>query len=137
MNRVTLIQCTNTKRDEECLAEHLYDESAYYRKMRLWARARGNPWFILSAKHGLLNPNRVTSPYDAVGLTEQQAEDIATELAGMDVDTVDVTAGRKYTDNLVPALKRQGIDVINHFAGLRIGERQKRLEAKTLELLNR
>jgi len=137
MNRVTLIQCTNTKRDEKCPAEYLYDESAYYRKMRSWARARGNPWYILSAKHGLLNPNQETVPYDAVGLSEQQAEDIATELNSIGVDTVDVTAGRKYTDHLIPALERREIDVINHFAGLRIGERQKRLEAKTLELLNR
>jgi len=129
--RVTLIQCTNSKRDSKARARDLYDESSYFRKMRAWALARGNPWYILSAKHGLVAPDDHVDPYDERGLSESQAEAIAETLADRGVRTVDVTAGRDYTDHLVPALERRGIDVLNHFAGQGIGERQQSLQSAT------
>lgn len=128
---VTLIQCTASKRDESALAKNLYDESAYFRKMRAWAVARGDPWYILSAKHGLLMPYANIAPYDERGIGEGKAEDIARELDCLDVTTAHVCAGRDYTDELVPALEGRGIDVINHFAGERIGKRQQLLSEAT------
>jgi len=135
--RVTLIQCTDSKRDESAPAKDLYDESRYFRKMRAWARDRRQPWFILSAKHGLVSPNQRLDPYDERGLNEQQAREIADALHRMAVDVVDVTAGRDYTDPLVPELERQGIDVVNHFAGEKIGKREQLLAERTHELRNR
>jgi hypothetical protein len=67
--RVTLIQCTDSKHDEPSKAKNLYTESSYFRAMRSWAKARGNGWYILSAKHGLLPPERKIEPYNAVGLS--------------------------------------------------------------------
>lgn len=136
MDRVTLIQCTNSKRDEPADARDLYDESRYFRRMRAWAEARGQPWFILSAKHGLVPTDETLAPYDARGLSEAQAESIADELDGRGVTEVDVTAGRDYTDSLIPALEARGIDVINHFAGEGIGKREKHLKQATAELSN-
>lgn len=138
MTRVTLIQCTDSKRDESAKARDLYDESRYFRKMRAWAEDRevayGSPWFILSAKHELVAPDEVLEPYDAFGLSEEQAESIAADLDGMGVTATDVTAGRKYTDPLIPALERRGVDVVNHFAGKRIGARERLLKQATVEL---
>jgi len=140
-NTMILIQCTNTKRDEPAPAKDIYDESRYFRKMRSWAVAmaesRNCGWGILSAKHGLLHPEREIKPYNERGLSDRQCETIATTLDRRGVGTVHITAGRDYTDGLIPELEKRGIDVINHFAGCRIGEREKRLEAKTLELRNR
>jgi len=125
---ITLIQCTNSKRDHAAPAQKLYDQSTYFNKMRAWAEYRGAPWFILSAKHGLLNPETVIEPYDERGISESQAIEIADKLADMRVDVVNITAGMDYTDALVPELEQRGIDVINHFAGQRIGERKRSLK---------
>lgn len=133
-NRVTLIQCTDSKRSDPSAAWDLYEPSSYFRDMRAWARARGNPWYILSAKHGLLEPQAMVTEYDARGLSEQQAERIATTLADSGVSVVDVTAGRDYTDPLIPALERRRMDVIDHFAGHPIGVRQQKLQAATAVL---
>lgn len=135
-NRVTLIQCTNSKQDTASPARDLYDESQYFRRMREWANARGNPWFILSAKHGLVSPGTVIEPYDERGLSEQQANEIAAELSKRGVTVVDITAGRDYTNQLVPALEARGVDVINHFAGCRIGTRRSKLAEATAALKN-
>ena len=136
MKDVTLIQCTDGKRDEPTPAKDLYDVSAYFRAMRRWAEARGDPWYILSAKHGLVRPGTRLEPYDERGLSESQAETIATQLHADGVTTVHLTAGRDYTGELVPALESRGIDVVNHFAGERIGTRRNKLEAAARKLEN-
>lgn len=131
---MTLIQCTNSKRDVAAPARELYDPSQYFRAMRSWATAReqvhGTPWAILSGKHGLVWPDTVVKPYDAVGISEAQATQIAEKLVSRNTTTVHVTAGRQYTDTLVPELERAGIDVVNHFAGDPIGVRMQKLQAE-------
>jgi len=127
MSDVTLITCTNTKRDTPAPARDLYDESRYFRAMREWAESRGDPWRILSAKHGLVHPDTVLKPYNERGFSEEQARETAAELSVAGFDTVHVTGGRDYTDELVPELESRGIDAVNHFAGERIGTRQKLL----------
>ena len=129
--RVTLIQCTNTKRTGRHKAKDLYDESNYFCIMREWARSTGNPWFILSAKHGLLEPMREIEDYNEVGLSVEQCEQIATELSDKGVTEVLITAGKKYTDSLTPELERLGIDVIEVCRGMMIGERMSELKKRT------
>jgi hypothetical protein len=136
MNSVTLIQCTDSKRDHAAPAKDLYDESAYFCRMRAWAEARGDPWYILSAKHGLVDPETRLEPYDQRGISETQAETIATQLHEDGVGTVHVTAGTDYTAPLVPALEARGIDVVNHFAGEGIGKRKSLLKRATREIVN-
>lgn len=134
MKRITLISCTASKRDCPAPARDLYDESAYFRKMRAWADARGKEWYILSAKHGVVHPNEYLSPYDARGLDADQARDIAAVISSQDVDVVDICAGRDYTEHLIPELERRGVDVVEHFAGEQIGTRMKHLAEATDEL---
>jgi len=136
MSDVTLIQCSDSKRDSIAMAKELYDESDYFKRMRTWAEARGDPWFILSAKHGLVAPQEPIEPYDKRGLSKSQAVEIALLIQGLGFDTVHITAGRDYTKHLVPEFERDRVDVINHFAGLGIGERKKQLQIRTNELLN-
>jgi len=132
----TLIQCTNSKREERCKAKHLYDESAYFRKMKAYAQAKGDEWYILSGKHGLLDPLARIEPYNAVGISEQQATEIAAQLVDLHTNTVEIVAGEKYTQHLVPELERKGIDTLNNFAGLGIGERMAELDARRKQLEN-
>lgn len=137
MSEITLIQCTDSKRGHSAPARDLYDESAYFCRMRAWAKARGDPWYILSANHGLVHPDTRLDPYNERGLSESQAETIATQLHADGVDIVHITAGRDYTGPLVPALESRGIDVVNHFAGERIGARRQLLKQATRELENK
>ena len=136
MSDVTLIQCTDSKRDRPAAAKDLYDESAYFRRMRAWAEARGDKWYIVSAKYGLVEPFARIEPYDERGLSASQAETIATALAGRNVDAVHITAGTDYTGPLVPELEARGIDVVNHFAGERIADRRRLLKQATRRLNN-
>ena len=131
--RVTLIQCTNTKRSGTHKARDLYDESNYFCIMREWARSTGNPWFILSAKYGLVEPMQRLTDYDERGLSVGQCKDIAATLDDAGVTEVLITAGKDYTDPLTPELERLGIDVIEVCRGLQIGERMAELKKRTQE----
>lgn len=128
---VTLITCRATKRSAKAAAKNLYDTSAYFRKMRAWAKSRGVPWFIMSAKHGLLHPETEVAPYESRGVDGDLARDMAVALSAEGVEVVHVCAGRDYLDPLTPKLERRGIDVVEHFAGQQIGERMKNLAEAT------
>jgi len=136
MTEVTLIQCTASKRDEKAPAKEMYDESVYFRAMRNWAEARGHPWYIISAKHGLLSPETTIKPYDERGIDEQQAEQIGHDIADRGTQTIHICAGQDYTTELIPVLESHGIDVIVHCAGDRIGTRCQKLNEKTQKLAN-
>ena len=127
MSKAVLVQCTDSKRDVKSKAQNLYDESTYFCKMRAYAIATGEPWFILSAKHGLVDPETVLDPYDEYGLVENQCESIAEELVDIGIDTVEVIAGSAYTNTLTPELESHGIDVIELCRGMGIGERMSEL----------
>ena len=128
--RVTLIQCTNTKRTGRHKARDLYDESNYFCIMREWARSTENPWYILSAKHGLVEPLQRLTDYNERGLSVDQCKEIAETLDNAGVTEVLITAGKDYTDPLTPELERLGIDVIEVCRGMRIGERMAELKER-------
>jgi hypothetical protein len=54
---IGLVSCTKSKREHAAPPQDLYDESAFFRKARQYARANHDDWYILSAKHGLLEPD--------------------------------------------------------------------------------
>lgn len=60
---VYLVACTKTKASHPCAARDLY-RSPWFRKARRFVEATGAPWFILSAEHGLLDPDAVIAPYE-------------------------------------------------------------------------
>lgn len=130
MKSITLISCTNAKRDREAPARMLYDESTYFCKMRAWAQSRDDAWYILSAKHGLVHPDEPIAPYDETGLSLNQSETVAETLSDRGVSRVYICAGAAYLAPLEPALEAYDIDVINPFAGLQIGERMAELDSR-------
>jgi len=131
-----LIQCTSSKRDEPAQARNLYDESTLFRAMREYATAKDDDWCILSAKHGLVHPYTELEPYNEFGLSEKQATEIAEKLSEIGITTVEVVAGKKYTNPLVPELERREIGVIDNFAGMRIGDRVRKLNIEAAKLKN-
>ncbi len=61
--RAVLVGCGATKREDACEARDLYT-GPLFTASRRYAEASGLPWLILSAKHGIIRPDRVIAPYD-------------------------------------------------------------------------
>jgi hypothetical protein len=61
--RIGLVGCVATKANEPRPARDLYT-SPLFRGRRTYVERTCEKWFILSAKHGLVSPERVLAPYD-------------------------------------------------------------------------
>jgi hypothetical protein len=116
--RFFLVACVSKKRAEPCPARELYC-SAWFRAARRYVEATKNPWFILSARHGLVRPDARIAPYEA-SLTDfiapqrwQWTENVVADimLAVRAGDRVDILAGERYREFLVPALSARRINV--------------------------
>jgi hypothetical protein len=62
-DRVLLLGCVKLKREHRAPAKDLYRSPLWVRR-RAFAQASGHPWLILSAKHGLVDPDTRLEPYD-------------------------------------------------------------------------
>ena len=90
----------------------------------------GQPWFVLSAKHGLVHPDEVISPYDLTLNTmlvvdrRTWARRVLTELEPYlyGVESVVFLAGQRYREFLEASLRSRGLSVSVPMEGLRIGE---------------
>lgn len=122
---VVLVGCGSAKRDEPAPARDLYT-STYFRLKREYAETVGDAWYVLSAEHGVVPPDRVLEPYDlsAADLTsegrDEWARDVVDALEGRvgPDDELVVLAGRDY----VLPLRRRGLSFARPLEGLGIGE---------------
>src|SRR5690606_13413659 len=55
---IALVSCVSSKEPHAAPARDLYT-SALFRKARAYAERNADAWYILSAKYGLVDPNRV------------------------------------------------------------------------------
>lgn len=74
--RFIIIGCTKGKLDHAAPARDLYT-SALFKGRRSYAErevaeGRAAAWFIMSAQHGLIDPDRVTKPYDMTIATQSK-----------------------------------------------------------------
>lgn len=129
--RAILVSCAATKLDRPAPAADLY-ASPLFRAARCNAEASCHPWFILSARHGLVEPTTVLEPYDTtladLNPDERSAwADRVTRalfhrgFGGWGV--FEVHAGDAYVRPLRPALAPIALDIIEPLAGLGIGQR--------------
>ena len=136
-NRLYLVSCVKTKRDAPASAKDLY-VSDWFRKARACVEKTGRPWRILSARHGLVHPEREIRPYEltlnAMPVAERRAwaQDVLAGLATCldGVDTVVFFAGRRYREFLEPALRRRGLAVDTPMEGLSQGRQLAWLSAR-------
>jgi uncharacterized HhH-GPD family protein len=128
---VILLGCVKTKAAEASPACDLYLSPLFERRRR-YAESSSKPWYILSAEHGLLDPDKIIEPYD-VYLADQSAdyrkawgEWVAAKLARVrgpiDGLVIEVHAGAAYMDAIEEPLRRRGVVLLNPLAGLRQGE---------------
>lgn len=136
---VALVSCVKSKQTKPTAAQDLYS-SPLFRGMRTYAEAVSDRWFILSAKHGLLEPEQVIEPYELTlnRLGKQERARWASAIADaverlVPADTrLVVLAGAAYVADLEPLLRRRyTVDV--PMRGLKLGNRLRWLrEANAL-----
>lgn len=63
MTTIGLVGCAAAKLSHPAPARDLYT-SQLFRKAATYAEANSDRWYILSAEHGLVSPDRVLEPYD-------------------------------------------------------------------------
>ena len=134
---VYLVSCVKKKLSTPATAKDLY-QSPLFIKSRAYVEKTGRPWFILSAKHGLVHPETVIRPYcqtlNTMPINARRAwarqvlSQFEPHLDG--VCTVVFLAGKKYREHLKPDLQARGIDVIVPMKGLPIGQQLSWLTEK-------
>jgi hypothetical protein len=125
---IVLVSCVKSKRSSSSPAKDLY-VSTLFRAQRTYAERFADKWFILSARYGLLEPNRVVETYEET-LKGSSAERkrawsrnvfAALEKQTTPEDIITITAGEDYCKYLVPLLEKRGNDVRRPVKGLSMG----------------
>jgi len=60
---IYLVSCVKSKRSEAAPARELYT-STWFQRARAFVEPTGSPWYVLSARYGLLEPDEVIPPYE-------------------------------------------------------------------------
>jgi hypothetical protein len=129
---LVLIGCVKEKRSGRHPARDLY-ASTLFAGRRHRAETAGCPWFILSAKHGLVKPDEEIDTYDVelktlpAGARRRWSADVLRALSqnfgSVYGKRVEIHAGAAYRDNgLVRGLRSQGAEVLVPLEGLTLGE---------------
>lgn len=129
--RIVLIGCSATKAPGPCAARDLFVGTAFT-KGRRYAERSGHPWFILSAKWGLLAPEELLAPYD-VFLKDQPTRYreawgrwVIAQLARIGPTgrpVLEVHAGASYVDPLRSPAAEVGWTIDAPLSGLSMGRR--------------
>ncbi len=130
-SRIILIGCVKGKHAGVHRARDLY-HSTLFDGRRRYAEASGVPWFILSAKHGLLAPDDEIASYDAAlkqysaAARREWSTRVLHQLADVlpeSVATVEIHAGKEYRDyGLAAGLRQSGLRVEVPLGDLRFGQ---------------
>jgi hypothetical protein len=130
--RVGLVGCVKSKRASATHAADLYT-SALFLGRRRWVQVTCSRWFILSAKHGLVDPDTLLEPYDETlndkGLvlrrnwTRMVLDQLRSEFDDLSHFDFEIHAGASYVAHgLRSGLLAEGCEVILPAEGLRQGE---------------
>lgn len=143
MKDVYLVSCTKSKLDREAEAQNIYT-STLFEKASGVAERESDEWYVLSAKHGLLEKTQVIEPYDKTlhnfnrSEREEWAKKVHRELQQVltSDDVVTLFAGEAYREFLVPKLEADGVAVSVPMEGKSIGHQLSWLN-KRQEVLDR
>jgi len=130
MKTIYLISCVKRKQKTRCKAKDIYI-SDLFSKAKEYVQQRNASWYILSAKHGVLDPETEIDPYDETlnnmskWSRKKWADEVIRVLFVMLLqpgDTVVMLAGNNYREFLLPAMEHMGVKVEIPMKGLKIGE---------------
>lgn len=125
---LVIIGCVAQKLDRPAPARELYT-SALWKGRRSYAEASGLPWYVFSARWGLVTPDQVLEPYDRT-FTGEWAGEWRTRLSataagviiGAGYRRIELHMGVAYHLLLSGMLERLGAQVLLPLKGLEIGE---------------
>lgn len=131
--RVGLVSCVKSKQSSPAPARELYT-SALFRGARRAVETTCEAWFVLSARHGLLDPDTVVEPYDDTLRTASRSrrrrwsrevlEQLRQQLDGLGDHVFELHAGRSYYDHgLASGLQEAGATVVIPTEGLPLGRK--------------
>ena len=126
---IYLVSCVSKKLPGSAPARELY-ASAWFCKARSYVERTGCPWFVLSAKYGLVHPDEVIAPYEltlnTMGVAErrQWARGVLAQLEPRldGFEAVVFLAGQRYREFLEQPLRSRGVAVSVPMEGLGIGQ---------------
>jgi len=119
--KVGLIACCGQKLEGRHAAGEIY-QSALFKKSKEWVEANCDKWFILSAKHGLLEPHQEIDAYDqtlndyTVMQRNEWSNRVRDQMADLSNDELFVLAGENYCG------WTKGLNVERPLAGKGIGQ---------------
>jgi len=125
---VGLVTCGDSKVEQAVPARDLYKGSGFKCAAR-WAKDNCTQWFILSAEHGLLPPDKVIEPYDTylpkLSKVEQRAwaEKVRKQLAEIKLPLV-YLGGKDYLEILNAGQSK--LPIIDLFKAIGVSNRGKR-----------
>jgi uncharacterized protein DUF6884 len=131
-----LIACVSRKIGYPAQAQYLYSSDLLLKARKFVGK---NPWFILSAKYGLVPPRKVIAPYENTLLQMSQEERkkwservlIAIKKNIPISETLVVLADARYREFLLPALESCGYSVEVPMIGLPLGKQLRWLTRPT------
>lgn len=135
--RVCLVGCGSAKAPKPAPAKELYIGNLF-RAARLYAERRADDWRILSARYGLLHPERRVAPYNMrLNCGERQvafwaqiaASGLVYEMKTRHLEVV-CLAGENYADPVCGVLESWGIPCSQPLRGLQVGERLRWFKAQ-------
>lgn len=135
MSIIYLVSCVSKKCTVPTVAKDLY-LSSWFRKARHYVEQTGEPWFILSAKHGLVSPNELIAPYEMtlnrmpIKDRREWAARVSSQLAQAvpQANRVVFLAGHRYREFLSVLLTDREICVEVPMQGLAIGKQLRWLD---------
>lgn len=122
---VVLVGCGSAKQSGVNRGKNLYT-SNYFTLKRLYAVDKGDEWYILSAEHGVLDPDDLVACYDRTMDDVDDdvwAEMVLDQLPDVSDAEVVVLAGSDYLDPILPGLLRQAGKVSLPTRGMELPER--------------
>jgi hypothetical protein len=138
-HHITLVACAASKRDVPSAARDLHLSQLFIASKR-FAVATSDSWYILSALHEVLEPDRVIDKYEKTlnGMPISQRREWAARVNARllailpDGSRVTILAGKNYREFVEPFLREHGFDVHVPLASLRIGEQVQWLQRANL-----
>jgi hypothetical protein len=141
---VCLVSCVSLKRAEPARAKDLYI-SPWFHLARAYIEATGCPWFILSAKYGMVAPDQMIAPYqqtlNSMSASERRewATRVRTQMAQElpIASRIVVFAGLRYRENLIDYLWQRAPVIEIPMEGLGIGKQLQWLRLQVDRLAGR
>jgi cytoplasmic iron level regulating protein YaaA (DUF328/UPF0246 family) len=127
--RIALVSCVKSKQNRPAPAKDLYT-SPLFKSLRRYAEANADRWFILSAEHGLVDPDKVLAPYektlnrarkDQRAVWGRRVQERLDEVLPSGAEVI-ILAGARYREHLVPFLKSRGHKVSIPLEGMPFGK---------------